>query len=69
MTDYHAKEHGLVVEFSKIIRERDACLAECEAAFKEIINVPLWDEHRCIEIARAALEKLNRDWLRAAPPA
>jgi hypothetical protein len=68
MTDYHAKEHKLVVEFGRIIREHADVLAKCEIAFREIVNVPLWDEHRCIEIANNALKELERARLRAAPP-
>jgi len=36
------------------LRAREARLRE---ALNEIVRVPLWDEYKCIEIARAALKE------------
>jgi hypothetical protein len=36
------------------LRAREAKLRE---ALEKIVRVPLWDEYKCIDIARAALEE------------
>lgn len=36
------------------LRAREARLRE---ALEKIVRVPLWDEYKCIDIARAALEE------------
>lgn len=43
--------------YESVISTLQARLKKMEAAFVEIVNVPLWDEYRCIEIARQALKE------------
>ena len=50
--------------YESVISTLEERLKKMEAAFVEIVNVPLWDEYRCIEIARQALKEY-RDELHA----
>lgn len=55
---------ALCDRYDSVISSLDARLKKMEAALVEIVNVPLWDEYRCIEIARQALKEY-RDELHA----
>lgn len=53
----HDERIFLPDHYEKVISTLQARLKKMEAAFVEIVNVPLWDEYRCIEIARQALKE------------
>ena len=55
---------ALCDRYESVISTLEERLKKMEAAFVEIVNVPLWDEYRCIEIARRALKEY-RDELHA----
>ena len=46
---------GGIMEMKQTIAVKEKRIAYLEAKMQEIIEVPLWDEYRCIEIAREAL--------------
>ena len=46
---------GGIMEMKQTIADKERRIAYLEAKMREIIEVPLWDEYRCIEIAREAL--------------
>ena len=50
-----AFDHYTVWHQREIINKAIDRIKEMEQAMREIVSVPLWDEYRCIEIARAAL--------------
>ena len=48
---------ALCDRYEAVISTLEARIKKMEAAFVEIVNVPLWDEYRYIEIARQALKE------------
>mgnify|MGYP003327767468 FL=1 len=46
---------GGIMEMKQTIADKERRIDYLEAKMREIIEVPLWDEYRCIEIAREAL--------------
>ena len=47
---------GGIMEMKQTIADKEKRIAYLEGKMQEIIEVPLWDEYRCIEIAREALK-------------
>jgi hypothetical protein len=47
--------------YESVISSLEARLKKMEAALVEIVSVPLWDEYRCIEIARDALKEYRNE--------
>jgi len=48
---------GGIMEMKQTIADREKRIEYLEDCMREIIEVPLWDEYRCIEIAREALKE------------
>jgi len=48
---------GGIMEMKQTIADKERRIDYLEAKMREIIEVPLWDEYRCIEIAREALKE------------
>ena len=47
---------GGIMEMKQTIADKEKRIEYLEDKMREIIVVPLWDEYRCIEIAREALK-------------
>ena len=47
---------GGIMEMKQTIADKEKQIEYLEDKMREIVAVPLWDEYRCIEIAREALK-------------